>query len=44
MLKLIGSRARREIEVMLGGAVHLETYVKVEEGWRNDVRQVSRMV
>jgi GTPase Era involved in 16S rRNA processing len=41
MLKLIGARARREIAVMRGGKVYLESYVKVEEGWRNDIQQVT---
>ena len=34
-LKDIGIRARQEIESMLGHRVHLELFVKVEEGWRN---------
>ena len=43
MLKLIGARARREIAAMRGGKVYLESYVKVEEGWRNDIQQVTSM-
>jgi len=34
-LKEIGTRARTEIENLLGHRVHLELFVKVEEDWRN---------
>jgi GTPase len=34
-LKEIGTRARREIEDLVGHRVHLELFVKVEEDWRN---------
>ena len=34
-LKEIGTRARHEIEHLLGHRVHLELFVKVEEDWRN---------
>ncbi|HJT29558.1 MAG TPA: GTPase Era [Pyrinomonadaceae bacterium] len=34
-LKDIGTRARRDIEALLGHRVHLELFVKVEEDWRN---------
>jgi GTP-binding protein Era len=34
-LKEIGTRARREIENLLGHRCHLELFVKVEEDWRN---------
>ena len=34
-LKEIGTRARKEIENLLGHRVHLELFVKVEEDWRN---------
>ena len=34
-LKAIGTKARQEIEHMLGHRVHLELFVKVEEDWRN---------
>lgn len=43
MLKQIGTRARREMAVMIGGKVHLRTHVKVLRNWRNDVRQLTRM-
>jgi GTP-binding protein Era len=34
-IKEIGTRARRDIEKLLGHRCHLELFVKVEEGWRN---------
>ena len=34
-LKEIGTRARKEIEKLLGHRCHLELFVKVEEDWRN---------
>jgi len=34
-LKEIGTRARKEIENLLGHRCHLELFVKVEEDWRN---------
>src|SRR6185503_19268842 len=34
-LKDIGTRARQEIEHLLGHRCHLELFVKVEEDWRN---------
>jgi GTP-binding protein Era len=34
-LKEVGTRARREIEHLLGHRCHLELFVKVEEDWRN---------
>jgi GTP-binding protein Era len=34
-LKDIGTRARKEIEALMGHRVHLELFVKVEEDWRN---------
>ena len=35
MLRKIGSKARREIEFLLGEKVYLELWVKVNEDWRN---------
>ncbi len=35
MLKEIGTRARKDIEMMLGNKVFLELWVKVEKDWRN---------
>ncbi|WP_019781153.1 GTPase Era, partial [Streptococcus sobrinus] len=35
MLKKIGQLARRDIEIMLGDKVFLETWVKVKKNWRD---------
>ncbi|EUJ51580.1 GTPase Era [Paenilisteria rocourtiae] len=35
MLKQIGMRARKEIELLLGSKVYLEIWVKVQKGWRD---------
>ncbi|MDF7637287.1 GTPase Era [Leuconostocaceae bacterium ESL0958] len=35
MIKQIGTRARKDIENLLGSKVFLETWVKVEERWRD---------
>ncbi|MFV0555894.1 MAG: GTPase Era [Lactovum sp.] len=35
MIKKIGQLARRDIEIMLGDKVYLETWVKVKEDWRD---------
>ena len=43
MIKLIGIRARREIEKMLEQTVNLQTFVKVQEDWRNDNYQLKHM-
>jgi GTP-binding protein Era len=37
-LKEIGTRARKEIETLLGHRCHLELFVKVEEDWRNKIQ------
>ena len=36
VLKLIGERAREDIEKMLDSKVNLQLWVKVKEGWRDD--------
>jgi len=36
MIKSIGMAARRELEQMLGKRVHLELFVKVRPGWKDD--------
>ncbi len=43
MLKAIGTRARREIEALLGERVFLELFVSVRPGWRGDAADVKRM-
>ena len=35
MMKEIGQRARKDIELLLGSKVHLELWVKVQKDWRN---------
>jgi GTP-binding protein Era len=42
-LKEIGSRARLEIEKLLGQKVFLELHVKVRQDWRADEREVKRL-
>ena len=42
-LKSVGTRARREIETMLGRRVHLELWVKVKAGWSDDEQALNRM-
>lgn len=43
MIKKIGQSAREEIERMSERKVFLELRVKVNEGWRDDERQLERM-
>ena len=40
MIKEIGSRARRDIEVLLGEKVFLELWVKVIDNWRSKPNQI----
>jgi len=42
-LKQIGTRARSEIEKMLGHRCHLELFVKVEEHWRDQQHLLDEM-
>jgi len=35
-LKSIGSKARKDIEEMVGGKVYIQLWVKIREGWSND--------
>ena len=42
-LKEIGTKARRDIERLLGHRAYLELFVKVEEDWRNSPRALSEM-
>ncbi|HEX6188839.1 MAG TPA: GTPase Era [Pyrinomonadaceae bacterium] len=42
-LKQIGTRARGEIEQMLGHRCHLQLFVKVEEDWRDKQRLLNEM-
>ena len=42
-LKLIGQRARREIETMVGQKVFLRLWVKVRQGWADDERALRSL-
>ena len=42
-LRDVGTRARRDIERLLGHRVYLELFVKVEEDWRNSPRALGEM-
>ena len=42
-IKEVGTRARRDIERLLGHRVHLELFVKVEADWRNSARALNEM-
>lgn len=44
MLKQIGTRARLQIERVLGMKVFLELFVKVREGWRDNARDVDEAI
>ncbi len=44
MLKHIGTRARQQIERVLGVKVFLELFVKVREGWRDNVHDVDEAI
>lgn len=41
-LKKVGSEARKDLEEFLGKKVFLELFVKVNDNWRNDERQLRR--
>jgi len=43
MLKRIGERARREIEVLLGARVFLKLWVKVRPKWRQSEEELRRL-
>ena len=42
-IKEIGSKARAELETMLGRRVHLSLFVKVREGWGEDAERYREM-
>ena len=42
LLKEIGTKARKDIEKLLGSRVFLELFVKVESDWRDTPRDLSR--
>jgi GTP-binding protein Era len=43
MVRAIGTDARREIETLLGGRVHLDLSVRVRKGWRADEALLDRL-
>ncbi len=43
MIKRIGTEARRDLEEMLGGRVHLDLHVKVRADWRDDERLLDEL-
>lgn len=42
MLKEIGTRARKDIETLLGSKIYLELWVKVADDWRDTPRDLNR--
>lgn len=42
-LKTVGSEARRDIERLIDGKVHLELWVKVKSGWADDERALRSL-
>ncbi len=42
-LKDVGSRARHQIEALLGTKVYLDLRVKVAKDWQRDPRQLRRL-
>jgi GTP-binding protein Era len=42
-LKTVASRARRNLEQLLGGKVYLEVWVRVRRGWTDDERMLRRL-
>jgi GTPase len=42
-LKEVGTRARREIEDLIGGRVYLDLHVRVAKDWQRDPKQLRRL-
>lgn len=42
-LREIGSRARQQIQALLGTAIHLNLHVKVAKDWQRDPRQLRKL-
>jgi GTP-binding protein Era len=42
-LKAVGSRARQEIEQLLGTRVYLDLHVRVAKEWQRDPRQLRKL-
>ena len=43
VLKLIGARAREDIEEMMQSKVNLQLWVKVKEGWRDNETKLRQI-
>ena len=43
MIKAIGTDARKDLQPLLGGKVHLELHVKVKSDWRDDARVLDQL-
>jgi GTP-binding protein Era len=43
VLREIGTRARAELEALLGTHVYLDLHVKVAKEWQRDPRQLARL-
>ena len=43
VLKVIGERAREDIEKMLDCQVNLQLWVKIKEGWRDDEKKLNQV-
>ncbi len=43
MVRAIGTSARKEIEALIGGRVHLDLSVRVRKGWRGDDALLDRL-
>jgi len=43
VIKRIGTRARREIEQLVGGRVHLELWVKIDPRWLANQRRIEEL-
>lgn len=43
MLKRIGQEARKDMELLLGEKVYLETWVKVQKDWRNKLSDLEQL-
>ena len=43
MLKTIGTKARREIEELLGSPIHLAIQVRIAKDWQRDSKQLGRL-
>ena len=43
MIRKVGKMARRDIELMLGDKVYLETWVKIKANWRDKKVDIQAM-